>query len=598
MAIMIPAKLENDNPGEKLVFDALREMPDTEKWVVRSNLRCSLVRISQQSNSKYLDEVESDFVVLIPEKGLVFLEVKSSYGFSCSRSGSCPQSESIEYRCKDGQWFRHSSMGDVRETRNPFEQVWTAKNKQMTALWSEINHSNGEDYKESFPGVYAHLVVYPQGKILSRNRIPLQAPCLVVTSKDMPDIKRKILDVVKLYPQARPLPKDIFRKIVEYFKAEVHIAPVKTDPATLETEIAKLTEKQKAAARKLLDSKNCRVIGCCGSGKTMLAVWLLKYKAQHHHVLFLCYNRMLAASLCIKTEERYEIKTINQLISSLANSARVPYDPNDLDGTFTDAVLNLDNAGELPQYDVIIIDEAQDISDAQFDCLEYLKTQTCSMYVFADPQQNMYQNNDRRRTPEVPAYARWEADEIILDKNCRNTKRIAKYVRNVGNVETSVFEDAPEGSDPDILHVRPNPFGLLSKTVDNLLNNQDYPWPVSSIAILVSAKDGLNELEDKTFHNDTGTAVYHSENSSVDALKELLRTWYSGRKILVSTIQAFKGMEADIVILYKYNAGFDNNVTNTYVGVSRPRGALFIIPQDPRSSEFVRRYLPREGEMG
>jgi hypothetical protein len=584
MARMIPPALENsENIGEAIVFKALKDnTPDD--WVVRSNLRCSFISTYPQ---KHLEEVESDFVVLIPRKGLVFLEVKSSREYSCSKYGDsvCKSALPVQFCCQDAEWERITRQSREK-TKNPFLQVWNAKAKQMEALCLKILGT--DNYKERFPGIYAHLVVYPQGRIME-GAMPLQASCVVVTSKDMPLLKQKIEEIINLYPNSQELPQDIFNKIVKYFEAEVHIEAISMDPDTLETEIAKLTDKQKEIAGKLLtEDDNFIVHGCCGSGKTMIAVWLLKHKvAEHKKVLYLCYNRMLAASLRLKVGEDYEIKTINQLIASLAKKAGIEYDPQNIDGTFLQAcdILN-DN---LPKYDVIIIDEAQDIhSENQFLCIAYLQEKKCRIYVFADPKQNVYHDNH-----EKPAYEQWEAKEITLDKNCRNTKRVAAYVKEIKDTGSSVFDEAPEGIVPQICPVRQNSLELLKNTVNNILRSKEYPWSASNIAILVlDAKESLAGLDNIKFVGNIETAVYHSEKQNEE---EVLKEWYSSKKILVSTIHSFKGLESDIIILYNFNSSFvsenDGLDTLAYVGASRPHGTLYIIPKDPESRKYVEQFL-------
>ena len=219
--------------------------------------------------------------------------------------------------------------------------------------------------------------------------------------------------------------------------------------------------------------------------------------------------------------------------------------------------------------------------------------------MFADPMQDVYHSNaaeENHKAPKKPFYEDlWDAREITLDKNCRNTKKVAEYVKEIKETNTSVFEEAPQGIYPQILLPTKQPEKSLEKIVNNILTSREYPWPASSIAILVMGRNDLESLENQTFHGNIGTAVYDSEKRNEE---EVLTQWCSSKKILVSTIHSFKGLEADIIILYNFDSKFQSNDekidTLAYVGSSRPHGALYIIPKDSISRAYVESFLQHQ----
>ena len=69
MATMIPAAVPEKTPAsERLIFDRLRLDPDTNDWIVLHS-----VGLAKTNRGPY---GEIDFVILIPGKGIVCLEVK------------------------------------------------------------------------------------------------------------------------------------------------------------------------------------------------------------------------------------------------------------------------------------------------------------------------------------------------------------------------------------------------------------------------------------------------------------------------------------------------------------------------------------------
>src|SRR5437667_5835081 len=99
MARMIPPHIDPrcSSPGEKEIFIRLRDDPGAADWIVLHSLA-----VAQHAN---LISGEIDFVVIIPTKGVLCLEVKA-----CSR---------LTRNC--GEWFYGSeTRGDPR---GPFRQA-------------------------------------------------------------------------------------------------------------------------------------------------------------------------------------------------------------------------------------------------------------------------------------------------------------------------------------------------------------------------------------------------------------------------------------------------------------------------------------------
>jgi len=102
VARMIPSVFDPNctSPGEKEIFNRLKNDPATSDWTVLHSLDLAN-HVSQISG-------EIDFVIIIPEKGVLCLEVKSHRRIS---------------RAEDGLWYFGSSIKP--DARGPFKQVAT-----------------------------------------------------------------------------------------------------------------------------------------------------------------------------------------------------------------------------------------------------------------------------------------------------------------------------------------------------------------------------------------------------------------------------------------------------------------------------------------
>src|SRR5687768_13423494 len=108
MAKMIPDIDDSliTNDGERAVYVALRDQLPRE-WTVRFHYPYC------RQSSGYLRDGEADFIVVAPERGVLYLEVKASYG----------------YDCHDGVWYRLKRDGRRERGTNPFEQVCRVKHE-------------------------------------------------------------------------------------------------------------------------------------------------------------------------------------------------------------------------------------------------------------------------------------------------------------------------------------------------------------------------------------------------------------------------------------------------------------------------------------
>ena len=99
MARMIPGWVHADAPAsERRVFERLRDDPAAGSWTVLHSLG-----LARRRSGPY---GEIDFVVIVPDEGVVCLEVKGG-----------------RVSCENGVWRTRNRRGEVAALKSPFMQA-------------------------------------------------------------------------------------------------------------------------------------------------------------------------------------------------------------------------------------------------------------------------------------------------------------------------------------------------------------------------------------------------------------------------------------------------------------------------------------------
>ena len=134
MAKLIPKIHPNeiDNPGERKIATALIEQLPTKVEVFHSFQWLDLQnRRNEKSQNQRLQQGECDFVVLHPDLGLLFIEVKGGM---------------LTYDAENFQWFRVVGSKERVLNRDPFDQV---RNNMYAILKHVQEEYMGANDKES-----------------------------------------------------------------------------------------------------------------------------------------------------------------------------------------------------------------------------------------------------------------------------------------------------------------------------------------------------------------------------------------------------------------------------------------------------------------
>jgi hypothetical protein len=563
MAIMIPDVSPDQivHGSERDVYVALRDqLPDTYR-VVHS---LPWLRPDRDAIDAPLREGEADFVIFHAEYGLLVLEVKGGE----------------EMFARGHQWFRKLPKGE-REITNPFVQA----RRNMHALNDAVEERTGHRITRKHY-VYGYAVVFPHGR--ASGTLPLDvADDILIDVDRMHELERMLLKAFTAFPQkAGKMSRTAFVEMLDVLLPRFQIMrPLTPQIEAGREKLLELTGNQALAFRGLFTNRQLLVEGVAGSGKTLLAVErALAFAREGTRCLLVCYNKELAQwireQLAADPDRAELAKPIDvyhfhALAAEFAKEAglafEVPSDPSKA-RLFWDeeAVAILESACASlfamsePRYGALVVDEAQDFAElwwyALFPLIE--DGEDGSIFVFMDLAQSL------RATASLPPFefpARY-----TLNVNCRNTQRIARMSANLVPLETLSPAGAPVGVDVRMMRATSSAqqAGLVAAELRRLLEVEKL-LPGQIVLIGPAAKD-RGSL--KTVDEVNGVRIV---TSAAD--------WRAGKGVLCSTARSFKGLEADVVIVYDLAAigpGFTQ--ADLYVACSRARHVLVLVTHDDR----------------
>ena len=569
MAKMFPAQIysKNPSPGEIEIFQRLRDDPLTKKWLVLHSLDISH-HINQVAG-------EADFVIIVPGKGVLCLEVKAH----------------LKIQRENGLWYFGSST--TPETRGPFKQASEAMHSIRTRV---VNRYIGLSKV-----VFWSAVIFPylEFKISSDEWHPWQ----VIDSKQflrasIGELVLNVLDNAHQFLSKTPSAKwfdknsnepdaaqsqnlcNLLRPEFEFFES-----PESRSNRRIE-ELKTYTSEQYEA----LDGMelNDRVIytGPAGTGKTLLAIEAVRRSVSNgRKVLFCCYNRLLGVWLREQTGSLLPVENVGTLHSIMLSVAGVT-PPENAGQEFWDIELPekaidrllLDSSGD-HKFDELIIDEAQDVLKNSY--LDFLDLSlrgglNSGKWKFLGDfeKQAIYSSSSGdindvllHRFPNIPKYA--------LRANCRNTPRIAEFVHLLGglNPHYSKIRRPDNQIEPEILPYKKED-QQKEKLVSILASLAQKGFKGSEIIILSPRSD-----------QDSVASKISTTSFSLVPLKQKRNL----NEVGYCTIHSFKGLEAPVVIVTDIEeVDTDKSASLFYVAITRSIDRLFILVNEKARKEMLK----------
>ena len=536
---------EIDNPGERMVARSLIEqLPGRVEvfhgfnWLARSS-RGTLL------------EGECDFILLEPEKGLLFVEVK---GGSLLFDGE--------------KWVRKVRAQRRELNKDPFEQAQRAMHDIVDIVTRRYpSMSNG------LPFTYGFAVAFPDCRVSGWLPPSIQRELILDAAmlRSLPDGLRRIFasfarsDHRALYP-------DEVMSVREALYPKYQLVPVLWRKIEDQEErLRRLTDDQQRILDTLAQQPKAAISGVAGSGKTLLAIAKAQAMAREgYRTLLICYNHPLKDWLCDAVADAFGgnlvIDNYHGLAYDLCRTAGVPWNQgNTHDPEFWSEVVPAaleeacEKLGPEHKFDAIVVDEGQDFQVLWWESLQSVfrdADKKACYYVFYDPNQNLFVDNPSLPDELGPTY--------LLPTNCRNTVRIAAHCASLVGHENQVRDDAPLGEEPAMVSV-----GTLREAVrtagrqirEMCLSNAGGLKP-SQVAVLAPAS--VDEL--------------WPDRVATIPLTRDFDEWRRGEGVLIATWGRFKGLEADAVVIIETPMGNEaRETTSRYVARSRAKHLLTVI---------------------
>jgi hypothetical protein len=555
---MYPTNPPQRGPGrraEGLLFEALRDQLPGDFHVYHG------FRFVEEEEAR---EGEVDFLVVHRTLGMLGLECK---GFGVRRTAT-------------GEWVRSVDGGaDAPLARSPFEQAERNIHVLVKALQPKLalQFSRGG----SFPLPFGYAVAFPLAE-LTDGKLPPEAPReIVLDCRDMARAGEKVQAAMRFWLKAHPAEsprlddKDFerFRRHILLPKLKMAMAPG-AELAALEGTLVRLTDEQSWVADALLENRLFRVSGGAGTGKTVIALEMVRRLAEAgNKTLVLCFNRALAARLDAAVKGwgldpgQARATYFHRLCEEAFQADGAPFVEPEGEGErlafynheAPERLFRALDRGLLPRWDAVVVDEGQDFAASWWGLIETRLSDGGSgrRYVFYDPLQSIF-----GRECSVPPYP-----VLRLSRGVRSTRRITEYAAGLGDPALTPHAHCPEGS----------PVELLAAA-----NESETRKAVAGIVRRLTKAEGYSPDQIVVL------SPHRPEHSSLAGVKNLdgvplssLPNRVQGA-ICHTTISAFKGLESDAVIVIDADSSDPRcDPGAQYVAASRARHFLAFIRKKP-----------------
>lgn len=537
--------------GEMLVYDRLAKLPSD--WMVIY----SYAFLDRIERTKDVNR-EADFVILIPGKGLMVLEVKNRR-FTISGG-----------KLIDAEGKQCDPLLQARKAAENIVEFLKCRGKCRGKIATE--NSNPTLPRIEYRGLAILLGVRSPDQPLS--------PGGYVFDNDLHDIEAKITETfIFNLPFASSLCEEIWNCLLESRRLTT----------SYDSMVDVFEEKTALVSGMLSALRDCTggiwVEGCAGSGKTVMAISEIVRLCKTENpprILYTCYTKRLVDYVDRQIRDqlsRLGVRRSSVKVCSFFSIVRelINRDPrftmNCLVDEDVDAALDELKHREDLRFDYIFVDEAQDnASDMQrWHIVRAMGRSTNEndptrlyhhIYAFADSNQNLFGQTGRDALPKIPTFVR-------LSANLRNPGNIAEFAAKGFDhtLGLSYLNDLEgrlvlrEGSDDaeeraDIVN------GIVQEIYE------EFDAKEKDVVI-------LSPLAEKYTGNREDPAP---RERTLRILKEI----YNYKDEQLSTIKAFKGLEAPFIILVdvpgrkKDEWGFKSD--DFYVACTRAKVGLYIVP--------------------
>ena len=534
MKIIPPTYDKDTPPGEKRLFEIFEKTLANESWIVLHSLGIA--------NHVTQLEGEADFVVIIPQVAILVIEVKSHLSVKIT---------------DEGYW----KLGnDEPKRRSPFRQA----RGQV--------HSIRQFLRKVMPIAASSVPIFSTvwfTEIPAKQQIPKNIEWNdweLLDASDLSDPKSSILNVIDLASihfnekrnlQALTLSNNFYSELVNVLRPKFDVSLSSFELSKIrKTLVSQITNEQFKYLNGLKSNRAGLIEGTAGTGKTFLAIeTAARAISEGKSILFLCRSDYLAIYLrnMLQTPTSCFVGTPEDFSNSIGNSSK---------------------------YDVLIIDEAQDLVTS-----ESLKTISAHLVngiegayirIFAD-----YEGQKIYDVPDGRAALKNYCPDLFtftLTENCRNLPGIGtaalflsgrshlaiSYRRSDDNYTPELFEYS--NFEESVVHLIKSYNGLLSIGF----------MPEEIVILCEEDRESILRLEKALTASNVRAKHFDPSLESQGHT-----SW--------ATIKDFKGFDASCTIVFGLESEISNEIDPfIYVSLSRARDRLIVISKPLFFSKRVR----------
>ncbi|MBC6414893.1 MAG: AAA family ATPase [Bdellovibrionales bacterium] len=469
-------------------------------------------------------DFECDFVVFHPEKGILVVEVKEKYYNPKYYTKKDPISQVI--RNKEG-------LGDYLSRKFKKKYGRKPKLKMAHCVW----FMNTKRWGDLFP--------FP----LSEEDIILDRSSLDYLNEDI----AKAYSFFDKEKKKRNIPKEDYKKLIELL-----LSP-------------DLTQEQMKSLEFMRKNKKVFISGGVGTGKTLMGLKKAKEEAdKENKVLFICYSRPFSDILAENNKmKNLTIINFHKFLIYFEyggkNGKNLYLKENCESSDFwNERSIKILKDPTLKKkrkllFDTIIIDEIQDFSPRLIHVIisEFIKDKKDGcIYLIGDKSQTVFKKGKFEEVIDSSFVT------FNLLKNLRNTKEIFNFCDSFAKGKGQ----RPSGGDVYFIKSDNKDIQNLIKKEINKLVNEGIP------------------LADITVLSDSHPTKCFPE---LCKNKKFTTDIFASKKVLMSTIQSFKGLENEALIvsdLKKIRADYKKELL--YIACSRAKKILIVVGSDEELKIF------------
>jgi hypothetical protein len=401
-----------------------------------------------------------------------------------------------------------------------------------------------------------HLLVLPDLKVKSETaQWPRER---IVDSDEISNIVSRIAQLL-----GPGLHSDDLERVLAFFENRFRVVPdVSALAGRLQQQASRLSSGLATWVPRIdAPSGVIRVVGTAGSGKTQLALRLLRdADAAGQRAAYICFNRALADHMGSVSPVKTPAETFHEYAVRVVRRAGHSVDfslPDAFQTIATECIAALSSCD--PDLDLIVLDEVQDLQPEWVQAMLTRLRPAGKAVLLEDPEQQLYKD---REPFDIP-----EAVTVTSNENFRSPRALVKLINWLHLTATEVESlSTHEGEMPDPI-VYESPERIAPCTVKAIERCLQRGFSVDDIAIVSmrgrerSLLQGLDRLGSWTLRHFTGK--FDAGGGPI---------WTDGQ-LLIESVRRFKGQAAAAVVLTECDLEQLDAISRKllFVGLTRAR---------------------------